>query len=196
MYANSIAVSANSTSLGNLKGSIGYIAQSNKDSRILHYHIGTYIWSTTHSFCLLLVPYTSSFFSLFKFNLNAEYGMGAQIPTMGDVYSYGVLLLEMFTGKCSTDEKFKDGMNLHKHVAAHCPHGVAEILDRAILQNDLDGGNPEMIQNCILPMVKLGLMCSMASSRDRLGMEQVSAAILHVKRTFLELCSRRNGLVN
>jgi serine/threonine protein kinase len=133
-------------------------------------------------------------FSLLKFNSNAEYGMGAQISTMGDVYSYGVLLLEMFTGKCPTDGKFKDGMSLHKHVVAHCPHGVAEILDPAMLQNDLDGGNQEMTQNCILPMVKLGLMCSMPSSRDRLGMAQVSAAILDVKHTFLELCSGGNGL--
>jgi hypothetical protein len=100
----------------------------------------------------------------------------------------------MFTGKCPTDEKFKDGMSLHKHVVGHCSHGVAEILDPAMLQNDLDGWNQEMTQNCILPMVKLGLMCSMPSSRYRLGMAQVSAAILDVKHTFLELCSGGNGL--
>ena len=115
--------------------------------------------------------------------------MGGQISMKGDVYSYGVILLEMFTGKCPTDEKFIDGMSLHKHVATEFPHGVAEILDPIMLQNDLDRGNSEMVQSCALPMLKLGLLCSMASPRDRLGMGQVSAAILDIKQAFAELYS-------
>jgi serine/threonine protein kinase len=59
--------------------------------------------------------------------------MGGQIPTKGDVYSYGVLLLEMFTGKCPTDETFRDGMSLHNHVAAESRHGIAKILDPIML---------------------------------------------------------------
>lgn len=112
--------------------------------------------------------------------------MGGQISTKGDVYSYGVLLLEMFTGKCPSNEKFKDGMSLHKHVATEFPHGVDEILDPVMLRNDLDGGNSEVKKSCALQMLKLGLLCSMPSPRDRLGMEQVCTAILDMKRTFLE----------
>jgi len=114
--------------------------------------------------------------------------MGGKISAKGNVYSYGVLLLEMFTGHCPTDEKFEDGMSLHKHVADKSLHGVAEILDPSMLQNDLDGGeNSETMQSCVIPMVKLGLLCSMASPHDRLGMAQVSTAILDIKRAFLEL---------
>jgi serine/threonine protein kinase len=123
-------------------------------------------------------------------NSNAEYGMNGQISTKGDVYSYGVLLLEMFTGKCPTDEKFKDGLSLHEHVANKFPIEVAEILDPRILQNDLDGVNTEMMQSCIVPMIKLGLLCSMVSPRNRLGMEQVSNAVHNIKCAFLELCGR------
>ena len=39
--------------------------------------------------------------------------MGCKISTAGDVYSYGVILLEMLTGKHPTDDIFKDGLNLH-----------------------------------------------------------------------------------
>uniref|UniRef100_K3YZC2 Receptor kinase-like protein Xa21 n=1 Tax=Setaria italica TaxID=4555 RepID=K3YZC2_SETIT len=132
------------------------------------------------------VPANSTSFANLKGSIGyipPEYGMGGQISSKGDVYSYGVLLLEMFTGTCPTHEKFIDAMSLHKHVATNFPNGVAEILDPTMLQNDLDG-NSEIIQSCVLPMLKLGLSCSMASPRDRLGMAQVSAAILDIKHEF------------
>ncbi|XVF24082.1 hypothetical protein REPUB_Repub13aG0096500 [Reevesia pubescens] len=50
-----------------------------------------------------------------------EYGMGSELSTKGDVYSYGILLLEMFTGKRPTDEMFKEGLSLHNFVAAALP---------------------------------------------------------------------------
>uniref|UniRef100_A0A0E0NBJ2 Receptor kinase-like protein Xa21 n=1 Tax=Oryza rufipogon TaxID=4529 RepID=A0A0E0NBJ2_ORYRU len=145
MCANSTEAPGNSTSLADLKGSIGYIAP--------------------------------------------EYGMGAQISTKGDVYSYGVLLLEILTGKRPTDEKFKDGRSLHELVDTAFPHRVTEILDPNMLHNDLDGGNFEMMQSCVLPLVKLALMCSMASPKDRLGMAQVSTEIHSIKQEFLDLSS-------
>ncbi|XP_052478508.1 probable LRR receptor-like serine/threonine-protein kinase At3g47570 [Gossypium raimondii] len=43
-----------------------------------------------------------------------EYAMGSELSTKGDVYSYGILLLEMFIGKRPTDERFKEDSNLYK----------------------------------------------------------------------------------
>ncbi|KAM7473921.1 hypothetical protein LguiB_021164 [Lonicera macranthoides] len=45
-----------------------------------------------------------------------EYGMGGAASKCGDVYSYGVLLLELFTGRRPTDDMFKDGLNLHNYI--------------------------------------------------------------------------------
>ncbi|OAO89772.1 hypothetical protein AXX17_AT5G36800 [Arabidopsis thaliana] len=42
-----------------------------------------------------------------------EYGIGSKPSIQGDVYNFGVLLLEMFTGKTPTDNSFGGGYNLH-----------------------------------------------------------------------------------
>ncbi|GJN19322.1 hypothetical protein PR202_gb06588 [Eleusine coracana subsp. coracana] len=142
---------------------------------------------------LQMTAYVSDFglarFMCASSTMEPEYGMGGKISMTGDVYSYGVLLLEMFTGRCPTDEKLKESFSLHKHVATKFPYGVAGILDPTLLDNELGGENSEMMQSCVLPMVKLGLTCSMESPRERPGMAQVSSAIATIKRATLELCS-------
>ncbi|KAI8030067.1 putative receptor-like protein kinase, partial [Camellia lanceoleosa] len=42
-----------------------------------------------------------------------EFDLGSEMSTDGDVYSYGILLLEMITGKRPTDSIFEEGLNLH-----------------------------------------------------------------------------------
>jgi len=35
--------------------------------------------------------------------------MGSEASTYGDMYSFGMLILEMITGRRPTDERFEDG---------------------------------------------------------------------------------------
>ncbi|CAI8598578.1 unnamed protein product [Vicia faba] len=42
-----------------------------------------------------------------------QYGLGYKASTSGDVYSVGILLLEMFIAKKPTDEMFKEGLNMN-----------------------------------------------------------------------------------
>ena len=55
--------------------------------------------------------------------------MGGQVSTLGDIHSYGILLLEMFLGKRPIDEMFKDGLSIHKFTTMVLPEHVMDIVD-------------------------------------------------------------------
>ncbi|XP_030964830.1 probable LRR receptor-like serine/threonine-protein kinase At3g47570 [Quercus lobata] len=67
-----------------------------------------------------------------------EYGMGGEASTEGDVYSYGVLVLEMFTGRRPTDDMFKDGLNLHKFVQMSLPKRLIQVVDPMLLPREVE----------------------------------------------------------
>lgn len=66
----------------------------------------------------------------------AEYDLGSEMTTDGDVYSYGILLLEMITGKRPTDSIFEEGLNLHTFSRMALPDHVMEIVDPVIQNNE------------------------------------------------------------
>nr|XP_034600143.1 MDIS1-interacting receptor like kinase 1-like isoform X4 [Setaria viridis] len=120
-------------------------------------------------------------------NALQEYGMGCKVSIEGDIYSYGIMLLEMITGKRPTDEMFKDGINLCGFVKSSLPLKINEILEpnltRYLEGEDIDqvmGG----IQKCALQLANLGLVCSEMSPKDRPTTEDVYAEILFIKEEF------------
>ena len=66
----------------------------------------------------------------------AEYGIGSQASIYGDIYSYGILLLEMFTGKSPTDDMFKDDQSLHNFIEVALPEHVMGVVDLSMLSEE------------------------------------------------------------
>ncbi|XP_042521186.1 probable LRR receptor-like serine/threonine-protein kinase At3g47570 [Macadamia integrifolia] len=67
-----------------------------------------------------------------------EYGAGVDVSTHGDVYNYGILLLDMFTRKRPTHEMFKDNFNLHYWAKMVLNDGVMAIVDPSLLSIEED----------------------------------------------------------
>ncbi|PQQ13695.1 putative receptor-like protein kinase [Prunus yedoensis var. nudiflora] len=72
-----------------------------------------------------------------------EYGMGSDVSTNGDVYSFGILLLEMFAGKRPTDDMFNGDLNLHTYVKMAFPNRIMEIVDSTLFEG---GTNERRVQ--------------------------------------------------
>ncbi|KAK1610970.1 hypothetical protein QYE76_034643 [Lolium multiflorum] len=107
-----------------------------------------------------------------------EYGMSEGISTKGDVYSFGVLLLQMMTGCSPTDEKFSDGGTLREFVDRAFPDNINAVADPAMLQDDSNAA--EVMTKCVIPLVRVGLSCSKTSPKERPDMGRVSTEILGI----------------
>ena len=64
--------------------------------------------------------------------------MGSEASTEGDVYSYGVLVLEMFTGRRPTDDIFKDSLNLHHFVKMSLPKRLIQVGNPMLLPREVE----------------------------------------------------------
>lgn len=119
--------------------------------------------------------------------------MGSEVSTHGDVYSFGVLVLEMFTGKRPTDEMFIGNLNLHNFVKEALPERLAEIVDPILLIEREEAANAQNQRNreslgvreCLVSILGIGVTCSLESPRDRIQMEEVAAQLLSIRNKFL-----------
>uniref|UniRef100_A0A2N9FBF8 non-specific serine/threonine protein kinase n=1 Tax=Fagus sylvatica TaxID=28930 RepID=A0A2N9FBF8_FAGSY len=140
-----------------------------------------------------------------------KYGMSGQVSTLGDIYSYGILLLEMFIGKRPIDEMFKDGLSIHKFTAMALPEHVMDIVDlfiffeedkeddddderneddiedRAIIEEDDPHVNVSRgVKDCLMSVFQIGLSCSTTSLDERMPANVIVNEMNLIRDTFLK----------
>lgn len=113
------------------------------------------------------------------------------MSTKVDVYSYGILLLEMLTGKKTTDPMFHEGIKLQNFVSnTLADGGVKEIIDPANL-HELSRDDAAQVEDCLSILFYIGLKCASELPQFRPEISDVLSMLETVRIIFKvsKLCS-------
>lgn len=119
-----------------------------------------------------------------------EYGGGGHASTSGDVYSFGILLLEILTGKRPTDPMFTDGLDIISFVENSFPDQIFQVIDAHLVEEckkltqDQKVTENEIYQ-CLAALLQVALSCTRLLPSERSNMKQVASKIHAIEASHL-----------
>ncbi|KAK7318713.1 hypothetical protein RJT34_03419 [Clitoria ternatea] len=119
-----------------------------------------------------------------------EYGWGEKPSTAGDVYSFGIVLLELFSGKSPTDECFTGVLSIRRWMQSALKDKSVQVIDPELLSlifND-DPTKRQIPQlNCVDAIVGVGISCSVDNPEERIGIREVVRQLKASRDSLLKL---------
>lgn len=103
---------------------------------------------------------------------------------MGDVYSYGIMLMETFARKRPTDEMFSGEVTLRGWVESLAGR-VMEVVDGNLVR--WDDQHFGIKESCLHSIMALALECTTESPRDRISMKDVVVRLKKIRIKLLTI---------
>ena len=107
------------------------------------------------------------------------------VSAQGDIYSYGILLLEILTGKRPTDNTFCENLSLHKFCKMKIQEGILDIVDPCLLMSFAEDQTHVVennIKECLVMFAKIGVACSEEFPTQRMLTKDVMVKLLEIKQ--------------
>lgn len=105
------------------------------------------------------------------------------VSTAGDVYSFGIMLLEAFTGKNPTEDMFTENLSLRQWVVASHPTALMDIADTSLFLGEVKLSPQQEV--CICCVMELAIECSRETAEQRPSMKDVVVRLTKIKDRFL-----------
>lgn len=126
-----------------------------------------------------------------------EYALMGQASRKSDVFSFGIMILEVFTGKRPTHPMFVGGLTLRQWVSQAFPRNLNNVADEKLLQDEearlcignqteisLASSSTSMDNNFLLSIFEVGLICSSESPEERVSMNDVVSKLKDIKKDY------------
>ncbi|CAA2994088.1 probable LRR receptor-like serine threonine-kinase At3g47570 [Olea europaea subsp. europaea] len=107
-----------------------------------------------------------------------EYGLEGSVSIKCDVYSYGIMLMEVFTRMTPSNEKFSGDLNLRSWINDSMPNAITQIIDSNLLVPE---EHDTKKLRCLSSIMELALNCSMESVSERVDMKEVVTVLKNIK---------------
>ncbi|XP_044968006.1 putative receptor-like protein kinase At3g47110 isoform X2 [Hordeum vulgare subsp. vulgare] len=118
-----------------------------------------------------------------------EYAESGHASTCGDVYSFGIVLLEMLTGKRPTDDMFRNELTIVRFVETNFPDHTLNFLDSRLI-NECNGAvdqvaagtENQLIFQSLFSLLRVALLCTCRSPTERLNMREVATQMRKINK--------------
>ncbi|KAL8102853.1 hypothetical protein AgCh_027395 [Apium graveolens] len=112
-----------------------------------------------------------------------EYYQGCMVSTKGDVYSYGIILLEMFTGKKITDPMFHGSFKLQKFVSNALSDRIDDVIHPFYL-HELNRYDAAKAKASLVMLLDIGVKCTQNLPKFRPDIRDILSVLETVKSIF------------
>ena len=120
--------------------------------------------------------FTSSLILIVHLN-SAKYAYTLQVDEKSDIYSYGVLLMELISGKRSVDSEFGEGNSIVDWVRSKMKRkeGTKDVLDEHA------GGSCSSVREEMICVLKIAMPCTSRNPSNRPSMRDVVSMLLEAE---------------